>query len=216
MPWKPRRCRERGSGDCSKDGHTPAMGRMIAPSGLLAKSSGAAHTRANEDSPGVRRERGRARPMIPASRAPPWSRSGALSKPSEQAVDAVFDVVEHRLEALRAAVIRIGHLLGVVPRGEVHQSHNLVTMLGRTIGHQLSHVGVVHGHDPLEAREIASLDASRAQGAQVVTATLGRRLRASVGRMTDVIAVRARRIDLDQIAQPGFGQTVTKDAIGTG
>ena len=80
MPWKPRRCRERGSGDCSKDGHTPAMGRMIAPSGLLAKSSGAAHTRANEDSPGVRRERGRARPMIPASRAPPWSRSGALSK----------------------------------------------------------------------------------------------------------------------------------------
>ncbi len=67
-----------------------------------------------------------------------------------------------------------------------------------------------------QIEEVIGIDAARTQCAQVIASPLGSGLRAFVGRVTEVITVRARRIDGDHVGEPSGGQPVTKDAVGAG
>src|SRR5262249_33679902 len=58
-----------------------------------------------------------------------------------------------------------------------------------------------------------ALDPARAQPRQVVAALRGRALRPDVGRLADVIAVRARGIRKDNARHPGVGDELAEHAF---
>src|SRR5690606_8708469 len=77
-------------------------------------------------------------------------------------------------------------------------------------------VAAVHGHDEVELREVLLAHLARAQRAQVVAAPQGVRLRTGVGRLADVVVVRAGRLDLDALLQPDAAYEVGEDACRRG
>ena len=82
-------------------------------------------------------------------------RAGALAQVREQSARGGFDEVEHLLETVRSAVVRIRHVLGACVRGELEkQPQPLVCRSGRT-ALQHRQVLAIHGEDQVETLEIA-------------------------------------------------------------
>jgi hypothetical protein len=79
----------------------------------------------------------------------------------------------------------------------------------------LPEIVVVHGDDQFETFEIVAVDAPR--GAVQPVAAPGRgRPHAAVGRMSDVVAVRAGRIDVELGFAAGIGHEFAEYALGGG
>ena len=119
----------------------------------------------------------------------------------QQTFGSFFEQVQHLLEALRPAVVRIRHCARRRRRHELHhQSDAIVTMRRRTPA-QLAQILLVHRQDQIvSTSKSPALHGARTQRRQVDAATARSGDRALVRRLAHVIVVRARRIDLDRQA----------------
>src|SRR6266446_6619995 len=141
-------------------------------------------------------------------------RPGALSQGFQQASRRVLEHVDHALDPLRPPVVGIRHfLVGKAPRVGHHQ---LQFVAGRWPRHVRENrvVFPVHGKDQIEALEIGRLELSRAQSAEIVAA-LGRRfLSPGVGRLSDMVSVRAGGIGGHRHRHPCIGGQLSKNRLG--
>jgi len=74
----------------------------------------------------------------------------------------------------------------------------------------------IHRQDAVERIEVLSQNLPRAQRAEIVAAPQGMRLGARVGRLADVIVVRAGRIDAHPVRETRLTQLVQQYAVRGG
>ena len=162
------------------------LSRPRAPRGPVASTSPmSCGPRLRRRSPPLRTAR-----RFPRNKASRLRRACALPQVREQSARGLFHEVQYLLEAIRTAVVRIGHLAHVLLRGEFQeQPQPLVRVRGRA---PLQHAQVlrIHRQDQVKALEITRLDHAGAQGFQTVAAARGRRARAGVGGLAHVVAGR--------------------------
>src|SRR5690606_11411197 len=130
----------------------------------------------------------------------------------EEPERGLLDEIEHELEAVAAAVVRIGHVLAPEVRRELEQQANLAVVLGRAEVEERGLVQLVHREQEVEPLEVLEGDSPRAQRAEIDPAPLGRAPRAWVRRLADVVGVRAGRIDLDPKLRRALGDDLAEDA----
>jgi hypothetical protein len=144
---------------------------------------------------------------VPQARAPSTPRRAGTSQVSDEAARGRLDQIEHFLEAVRAAVIRIRNLVCLGLWRELEKQTQPLVTRARCTPLQHPQVVAVHGQDQVEALEIAGLDDAGPQRVQVVTAALGRLAGAHIRRLADVIAGGARGVDLElQVGRLARGQ----------
>ena len=121
----------------------------------------------------------------------------ALTQVLEQSAGRSFGKIEHFLEAVRSAVVRIRNFRGRACGSEFEKQSQPLVRDCRRPSTQHAQVLLVHGEDQVETLEILGLDDARTQRLEVIAAPRARRARPRVGRLADVVAGGAGRIDLD-------------------
>src|SRR5258706_616641 len=131
--------------------------------------------------------------------------------------------VQALLEALGAAVVRIGHVLAFPARARVEEQAELRLRGSRRHRAEDAQVAAIHCEDVVEFLEIALGDLAGPERAQVVSAALGVLHAARIRGLAYVIVVRAGRCDahmiceapaLDQRAKDAFARGRTADVAG--
>ncbi len=112
---------------------------------------------------------------------------------------------------LLAAVIRIGHFLRPTLRRELEQQPHSTAILGRTDLEQRGAIQLVHREHELEVLEVPLGDAARALSARDrLRAAAAARCARTIGRLADVIGVRARRVDLHVELRRALGEQLAE------
>jgi len=130
----------------------------------------------------------------------------------QQAARRILNEIEHAFEARRAAVVRIGNLF-LVCRSVFHEQPYLLVMMRLRLLHQQAKVVAVHRQHEVEFLEVALVHPARLDSRKPDTAPFSRCLRAPVGRLTDMVGMRARGIDDDPVSQIRLLEQVAKHAL---
>ena len=106
--------------------------------------------------------------------------------------------IEHALELLETAVIRIRHLAGAAVGRELQEESESRARSGDAPFLERREIRVIHREHMVELREILPLHQPRTQAREVVAATARGGDRAPVRRLTDVMTGGAGGIDFDR------------------
>ena len=114
----------------------------------------------------------------------------------QQPFRRVFHHIQHTLEAIRAAVVGIGHFaFGMVAGVSEEQVRVAAALPGQAL--QNGKISMIHRQHAVEAFEVFHADLPPAQTAHVITALLRRPLSARIRRGADMVIMGSRRIDQD-------------------
>lgn len=134
----------------------------------------------------------------------------------EQAVAGVFHQVQHLLETVGLAEVRVGHHRAVMAQAELGEAPQLALVLGRAGGLDQRQVVPVHGQDQVMAGKVGVLDLSRPQVRQVIAAPGSVGLRPGVRRLARVVVVGAGRIHPHLVRQTVVDDLLAEHAVGGG
>src|SRR5215469_6784079 len=81
-----------------------------------------------------------------------------------------LDQVEHALEAVRAAFVRIGDIANAELRREIEKQPQVTLVRARSQCVERGQVAAVHRENPVEALEVVGRDLPRATSAEVIAA----------------------------------------------
>jgi hypothetical protein len=121
----------------------------------------------------------------------------------QHAARSGLDEVEHVLEFLRPAVVRVGHLAVPGQRCEIEQQREVRSWHRGPDARGIAPVALVHDEHEVEALEIARHELAGAQRRQVVAAARARRLGTAIGRVAHAVIVHTGGIDV--YARPAAG-----------
>ena len=128
--------------------------------------------------------------MVPASGG--WLRAPQVP---DQAPGGHLNQIQHVLEAVRSAVVRVWNVGDACVRRELEEEPQAVLCLRRRAALQCAQVLAIHGEYEIEVLEIARLDHARAQRREVITASRRGFPRPPVGKLAHVVAGRSGRVD---------------------
>ena len=131
----------------------------------------------------------------------------------DQPIGSIFDHVENQIEAVPQAVVRVRNLVVVEVLGITHEQPQAMMLVRGTDPLQYRQVVVVHRQDHVEVVEILCRNLARPHVAQVVVAAGSSALGTLIRRLTDMIAMRPGRIDLDLVLETFLAQHVPHDAL---
>src|SRR6267143_1601037 len=156
-------------------------------------------TPANPTSCGRPRRRRRATPNgVRRSNRPGSSRRAAtLAQVREQASRGRFYEVEHLLEAVGSAVVRVRNILRTRFRSELEEQPQPPVRVRRRAPAQHAQVLTIHRQNQIEALEVAGFHNARAQRREVISTAGGSLPGARIGWFAHVIRGRAGRIHFD-------------------
>ena len=120
----------------------------------------------------------------------------------EQSQRGSLDEIEHLLEVLGRAIIRIGHLEDTEPGGEIEKQAEMAGVVARAEPVQHPKICHVHRQDPFEASEVVAVDAACAAVREVVAAPARVGDRAPIRRFPELIVVCRGGIDDDPFGEP--------------
>ena len=132
----------------------------------------------------------------------------------EETGSGLFDEIEHVLESRGAAVVRIGHFAPLEMRRELQEQPDPVPVLGWTDFEQEFAILLVHREHELELLEVLLGHSPCAQPLEIDAAALRCPTRARVRSGAIVIAMRARRVDLDIELGRALGKQLAEHAFG--
>src|SRR6185437_17080361 len=91
----------------------------------------------------------------------------------DEAARSCLDQVQHVLEAVGSAVIRVRNLADAGLRREVQEKPQALARLRRRAALERAQILAIHCEDEIEIVEVARLDDPRAQRREVITAPCG-------------------------------------------
>jgi len=106
-----------------------------------------------------------------------------------------LDQVEHALEALRAAFIRIGDIANAELRREIEEQPQVTPVRARSQCVEREQVAAVHRENPVEALEVVGRDLPRAASAEIIATRASVLDRAHIRRLADLVVAGAGRVD---------------------
>ena len=134
----------------------------------------------------------------------------------EETLACRIDQVEHPLEAVGTAVVRIRHLARAGVGRERHQQRDLGARARGADALQVHEVVLIHREDVVEAVEVRALHLAAAQVLHPQPALLAVRDGAAVGRGIDVVVGGAGGVDLDAVVEPRRVHLVAQHGLGGG
>ncbi len=121
--------------------------------------------------------------------------------PHDKLSACLLDEIEHALEPVEAAVIRVGHFAHAERRHEVEQQSEAPLVCWRTHRFQCAQDRKVHRENPSEAGEIRRADLTSPQCSEIVSTAMRRLNRAPIGWRADVPVSDASGIGEDPIRE---------------
>lgn len=138
-----------------------------------------------------------------------------LPKPIQNGLGRALNNVEHVVEAIVAAVVRIGHLviagLGVELAEEARA--RAVVTVGIEV-ERVVQVATIHREDVVEVVEIVTVHLPRSYIIQINTPLRRRRAHPGVRLLPDVPLAGSRRVDLETVLEPGLHHDLPEEALG--
>ena len=118
------------------------------------------------------------------------------------------------LEAVDPAVIRVGYLSSIESRRKLQKQANSLVKFLRAPLEQHGVVDLVHGEYEVEALEVLRTYLTRPLPAQIDAPSPRGMLCSEIGRLTDVIGMSTRRIDVYSKLRSTFLEYLEKHAFG--
>jgi len=146
----------------------------------------------------------------------PYLLEAARAQMLEQAGRRILHHIQHTLETVRPAKIRIRHFPFGVTLGELQKQAEMALRVAWAQALKNFKIRFIHRQHIIKTIKICDNHLSASQVAQIITAFSCRTLRARIRCLADVVIVRASRIDQDLFRQASLLDLMAEHRLGGG